>query len=108
MQKYGIVNTDTLNLRSGPSTTARVISQLMKGSVLNILTDPGSDWLEVQPDGSTNRGYVAKTYLTLTDDKPGSVPAPAATPAQPAPSADTPSTPPIGKAEVTTDTLNIR
>src|SRR4051812_38984576 len=90
MQKYGIVNTDTLNLRSSPSTTARIISQLPKGSVLEIVSDPGIDWLEVQPDGTTNRGFVSKTYLTLTDVKPG------------------PGVPTSGKAEVTTDNLNVR
>src|SRR4051794_37740416 len=90
MQKYGIVNTDTLNLRSGPSTTARIISQLAKGSLLDIVSDPGNDWLEVQPDGTTNRGFVSKIYLTLTDIKPS------------------PSAPTSGKAEVTTDNLNVR
>src|SRR5450432_776357 len=93
MQKYGVVNTDVLNLRAGPSTTAQVVATLPTGTILNIVADPGFDWLQVTVDGVGTQGYVSKTYLTLTDTKPA-VPAVAAAPATPAAPAAPPSTPP--------------
>jgi uncharacterized protein YraI len=115
MQKYGIVNTDLLNLRSGPSTTANILKQLPNGTVLQLVSDPGFDWLEVKTNDTGIRGYVAKQFLKLTDTLPGAAPAPTTTtpPAttSPAPATTSPSTNTttfIGKAEVTTDTLNIR
>src|ERR1041385_1148790 len=111
MPKYGIVNTDVLNVRAAPSTSAQILGQLKTNSVVVILADPGTDWLQVQVDGSSLQGYVAKTYITQSDTKPGSSPAPT-TPT--APTSSTPSTPstssptPVGKGEVTTSSLNVR
>src|SRR5258708_16243023 len=118
MQKYGVVNTDLLNLRAGPSTSAQVLAQLKTGAVLEIIADPGFDWLQVKIDGVGTQGFVSKAYLTLTDTKPGAspistTPATLTMPASPA----SPSTSPtasstialiIGQAEVTTNSLNVR
>src|SRR5450432_2258253 len=100
MQKYGVVNTDVLNLRAGPSTTAQVVATLPTGTILNIVADPGFDWLQVTVDGVGTQGYVSKTYLTLTDTKPSSPAGPAAPsvpaspPATTPPAMPTPPTPP--------------
>src|SRR5258708_25110938 len=80
MQKYGIVNTDGLHLRSAPSTTAQILAELSRGTLLQILKDPGFDWLQVQVDTSGTQGYVSKVYLVLTDTKPSAPPAAAPTP----------------------------
>src|SRR5579859_230310 len=86
MQKYGIVNTDGLHLRSAPSTTAQILAELSRGTLLQILKDSGFDWLQVQVDTSGTQGYVAKVYLVLTDTKPSAPPNVAPTPApMPAP-----------------------
>src|SRR5450432_4633915 len=91
MQKYGIVNTDKLNMRDSGSTAGKILTVLARGTVLDILGDPGFDWLQVRVDGTTTQGYVSKVYLTLTDVKPGPTPIPAPTP--PPVSAPTPPTP---------------
>jgi len=45
------INTDKLNLRSGPDTSARILRVIEKGSALTIL-DTQPSWLKVQiPDG---------------------------------------------------------
>src|SRR5258708_3080133 len=80
MQKYGIVNTDGLHLRSAPSTTAQILAELSRGTLLQILKDPGFDWLQVQVDTSGTQGYVSKVYLVLTDTKPAATPVSAPTP----------------------------
>src|SRR5260221_5765389 len=71
MQKHGVVNTDVLNLRAGPSTSAQILATLKTGAVLEIVADPSFDWLQVKMDGVWTQGYLSKTYLTLTDTKPG-------------------------------------
>ena len=91
MPKYGTVNTDLLNLRGGPSTSAPILTKLTKGTVVQVVNDPGFDWLEVVVDGTTQRGYASKVYLTLSDTKPGGT-------------GGTPS----AKAEVTATSLNVR
>src|SRR5258708_6537740 len=111
MQKYGVVNIDVLNLRAGPSTSAQILTTLKTGAVLEIVADPGFDWLQVKVDGVGTQGYVSKAYLTLTDPNPGAAATPAAsTPpsAAPVPTSGTASAPIIGKAEVTTNSLNVR
>ena len=107
MPKYGIVNTDVLNVRAAPSTTAQILGQLKTNAVVVILADPGTDWLQVQVDGSALQGYVAKTYITQSDTKPSSTLAPASPSTPTAPASPAPATP-IGKGEVTTSSLNVR
>src|SRR5258708_8035999 len=108
MLKYGIVNTDVLNVRAAPSTSAQILGQLKTTAVVVILADPGTDWLQVQVDGSALQGYVAKTYITQSDTKPSTTPAPSApTPSTPAPAPSSPA-PSTAKGEVTTSSLNVR
>src|SRR5258706_11514871 len=107
MPKYGIVNTDVLNVRAAPSTSAQILGQLKTNVVVVILADPGTDWLQVQVDGSALQGYVAKTYITQSDTKPSSTLAPASPSTPTAPASPAPATP-IGKGEVTTSSLNVR
>ncbi len=125
MQKYAIVSTDLLNLRAGPSTTAQIVSELKNGTVLDVMADPGLDWLQVSVDGAATQGFVAKQYVTLTDTKPGPAAPAAAGDGTTVPSGAAPVTPggapttptttpaappptPIGKGEVTTTSLNVR
>src|SRR5258706_7505985 len=62
------INTDKLNLRSGPDTSARILRVIEKGSALTIL-DTQPSWLKVQiPDGSI--GYVAAQYVTIQAPQP--------------------------------------
>ncbi|WEG11895.1 SH3 domain-containing protein [Pullulanibacillus sp. KACC 23026] len=52
-----------LNMRSGPSTTASVLTQLPYGTVVQVLLETNG-WAKVSANGKT--GYVDETYLTST------------------------------------------
>ena len=65
---YGVVNnplpTQYLNLRSTPSTTAKVLAQYKNGIRLEIV-EPGETWCKVYGKASGNLGYVMTKYLRL-------------------------------------------
>ena len=56
------VNTDGLNLRSGPSTTYQIITSASKGNSVTAYAQDG-DWLLITTDGTTF-GWVKSTYIT--------------------------------------------
>ena len=58
-QQRGLVTASVLNVRSGPATTYDKVATLKAGSVVDIVSDPGNGWYEV--DG----GYVSSEYVTL-------------------------------------------
>lgn len=69
--RAGAVNADALNLRAGPGTEHAIVMTLRRGTALTILGDPDAEWLHVEtagPNGQAVRGYVAKRYVTLSDD----------------------------------------
>ncbi len=105
IQKYGIVNVEKLNLRDGPSPSARVLSVLRRGAILEILKEAGTDWLQVRVDSSRVQGFVARSYVTLSDEKPSIAPA---RPPSPAPSAPPAAPAPGSRCEVKTRSLNVR
>ncbi len=114
MPKYGVVTVDRLNFREAANTSARIITVLTRGTILEILRDSDSDWAQARVDGTTTAGYVSKTYLHLSDTKPdvgNPTPSPSPTPTVPPaptipPGTSTPA--PSGRAEVTVSSLNIR
>lgn len=57
---YEIVNTEFLNVRSGPSTSNRVIGKLEKGDIISVTSFVGS-WACFILDGKN--AYVSKAYL---------------------------------------------
>lgn len=94
MPKYGIVNVAKLNLREGPNATAKIVTVLVRGNVLEIVKETSPDWVQAKVDGSATQGFVASIYLTFSDTKPGTTPPP-----DPAPSP---------RAEVISNSLNVR
>lgn len=64
------VNTgaDTLNMRSGPGTSYKVISSLKHGTAVSVATSSGG-WSHIRVNGVI--GYVSTSYLTTT--KPNAV-----------------------------------
>ena len=56
-----IVSVDRLNMRSGPSTSYRVLKILTKGTEVEIISTSG-DWSKVKCSGTT--GYVKNEYLS--------------------------------------------
>ncbi len=69
--RAGTVDADGLNMRSGPGTDHAIVMTLRRGTPLTILGEPAADWLEVEtagPSGQPVRGFVARRYVTLTDD----------------------------------------
>lgn len=58
-QQRGLVTADVLNVRSGPSTTSEKVGSLRVGNVVDIVSDPGNGWYEIES------GYVSAEYITL-------------------------------------------
>ncbi|MFI3209507.1 MAG: SH3 domain-containing protein [Peptostreptococcaceae bacterium] len=63
-----VVNVDALNMRSGASTSYRVITVLGRGTEVEIISESGG-WSKVKVDGRL--GYVATQYLTGTSSNNG-------------------------------------
>lgn len=57
------VNTDTLNIRSGPSTDTEAVASLYRGEQVLILAIEG-DWVQIM--SSTANGYVNSNFLVST------------------------------------------
>ena len=60
-QTRGLVTASALNIRSGPATTYDKVGVLRGGNVVDILSDPGNGWYQVES------GYVSAEYVTLVD-----------------------------------------
>lgn len=58
--KYKVVNTNSLNVRTGPSTNYKVIKSLKKNTVVTYVSKKGK-WYKVKTGSTT--GYVASAYL---------------------------------------------
>lgn len=58
-QQRGLVTASVLNVRSGPATTYDKVSTLKAGSVVDIVSDSGDGWYQVEG------GYVSSEYITL-------------------------------------------
>ena len=78
---YVNTGSDTLNMRSAPSMSGKVISSLKGGTAVGVATT-SNGWSHIRVNGVI--GYVATSYLSAT--KPGSV---------------LPSPPPIGDSDLT-------
>lgn len=58
-QKRGLITASVLNVRSGPATTYDKVATLKGGSVVDIVSDPGNGWYQIES------GYVSAEYVTL-------------------------------------------
>ena len=59
------VKADTVNVRSGPSTSSRVVSTVSKGAVATVVSREG-EWAKLKfSDGKT--GYVRRDLLTTAN-----------------------------------------
>lgn len=56
----GIVTTDHLKLRDGPSTSTKILTLLSKGDIVDILKTE-EDWLHINVNGQT--GWVHSSYI---------------------------------------------
>ena len=63
----GIVNTDVLNVRSGPSTTNSVIGKLSKGDEVTITDEVGSDWYKI--DHEAGSAFVSGDYIDIKESE---------------------------------------
>jgi cell wall-associated NlpC family hydrolase len=61
----GTITGDSVNVRSNPDTSAKVIIQLAKGAKVNILANEG-DWCKVTYSDST--GWIFSQFLTIRDE----------------------------------------
>lgn len=58
-QQRGLITASVLNVRSGPATTYDKVATLKAGTVVDIVSDPGNGWYQVES------GYVSAEYVTL-------------------------------------------
>ena len=69
--KNGIVNADSLNVRSGTGTSYPVFLQLMRGTYVTIANQI-NDWLEIKT--SSLAGYVNRAFVVFTSQQSGEEP----------------------------------
>ena len=60
-----IVNVNNLNMRSGASTSYRVIAKLSKGSIVELISE-NNGWAKIKYDGRL--GYVSSEFLSNIDN----------------------------------------
>lgn len=60
-QQRGLVTADVLNVRTGPTTDSEKVGTLRGGVVVDILSDPGNGWYQI------DSGYISAEYVTLVD-----------------------------------------
>lgn len=83
----GTVTGSSVNVRSGPSTTATKLGQVTKGQSVNILSQ-NNDFYKIQYGSST--GYVSASYVRVNSSVPSATQTPITTPAAtPTPSVQT-------------------
>jgi N-acetylmuramoyl-L-alanine amidase len=69
-----VVNSNNVNIRSGPGTTYSIIDQLSTGAAAQVIGGPtaanGYSWYQIQYETSLT-GYIAGTFLTLSSGPSG-------------------------------------
>ena len=66
----GVINSDGVSFRSGPSTDSSRISKLSEGTTVQILsTNVNAEWHKVEVNGKT--GYVNRMFVTLKNASDG-------------------------------------
>ena len=58
------VNADVLKIRDTPSTTGKVLGNLVKGDTVEVVSQSG-DWYKIKYGNDSKTGYVYKDYVTL-------------------------------------------
>lgn len=61
--KTGYINTQRLNVRSGPGTEYSVITTLVKGDVVEITGNSDKEWVEIVFNGTT--GWLNSKYIVI-------------------------------------------
>lgn len=92
------VNTDSLNLRSGPATSFTVLKRMYQGETVKVVSGPSNGWYQVTSGATT--GWASGTYLALGGGSGTTTPPPASAPTAPPAGGST--------ATVDADTLNLR
>lgn len=59
------ITTDSLNIRTSYNINAPIMMTVPKGSKLEIINYPVSDWAQVKPEGSNRIGYCNTQYIDL-------------------------------------------
>lgn len=65
MAKTAVVNTETLKLRKGPSTSTTILELLDEGEKLEVIEEEG-EWVKVKVSGIT--GYVSKEFVKISGE----------------------------------------
>ena len=52
-----------VNLRRGPGTSFAVISQLVRGDEVEVLSDPGAGWVKLRALKGNHVGWMAGNFL---------------------------------------------
>jgi hypothetical protein len=84
------VTGDRVNLRSGPSTTSRIVGKVDRGAVLEVLGREG-DWVRVAAPDTREPAYISARLCEPLAAPPASAPAAEAQPDREAPARPSPS-----------------
>jgi uncharacterized protein YgiM (DUF1202 family) len=57
------VNAEQVNVREGPSTAYGKVGKVAFGDAIEILSDPGDDWVRIRIQGDGVEGYIARRFL---------------------------------------------
>lgn len=68
---YMETTANSLNFRSGPSTSYSIIGSLPRGTLVEVLSKVSTSWYRVRANGRT--GYVGSKYLKATTSTPATV-----------------------------------
>jgi hypothetical protein len=60
---YRFVTGGRVNLRSGPGTSFAVLSQLVRGDEVEVLSDPGAGWVKLRVLDGNGVGWMADAFL---------------------------------------------
>ena len=64
---YRVVTGSRVNLRAGPGTRYGVVTQLLQGEEVEILTDDGTGWVELRALDGNSIGWMADAFLASAD-----------------------------------------
>lgn len=60
-KRHHVVKVNTLNIRSGPSTSTKIVGRAVRGEILTTRTRKG-DWVKIRQDGGIT-GWVARRLV---------------------------------------------
>ena len=64
---YRAVSGNRVNLRAGPGTDFAVVTTLVRGDEVEVLSDPGAGWVRLRALGGNQIGWMSQNFLTAAN-----------------------------------------